>query len=89
MCQINQYRRSRELTQEAVDLTVPRAEHPHAAAEAVVGEERNVGGEHDEVRQGEVHHQDVGGGLQGLESGREKEMSIHLTGFCLTLPVLH
>ena len=59
--QVNEDRCKGTLTQAAVDLTVHSTEHPNSTFEAVVGEERNVRGQHDEVRYGKVHHQDVGG----------------------------
>ncbi|MPC31603.1 hypothetical protein E2C01_024896 [Portunus trituberculatus] len=37
------------LTESSIDLTVGAAEHPHAAGEAVVAEEGEVGGQHDQV----------------------------------------
>ena len=67
---VRECKKSKGLTQATVDLTVSSAEHPHATTETVVGEERNVGGQHDEVRQSEVHHEDVGGSPKSLE-GRE------------------
>lgn len=56
-----------ELTEGSVDGAVASAEHPHATGEAVVAEEWEVGGQHDQIGESKVHHQHVGGSLQVLE----------------------
>ena len=67
---VRECKSSGRLTQETVDLTVERAEHPYTTIETVVGEEGNIGGQHDKVRKSEIHHEDVGGSPKSLE-GRE------------------
>ncbi|MPC33973.1 hypothetical protein E2C01_027342 [Portunus trituberculatus] len=48
---------SNELTEGSVDGAVASAEHPHATGEAVVAEEWEVGGQHDQIGESKVHYQ--------------------------------
>ncbi|MPC42778.1 hypothetical protein E2C01_036409 [Portunus trituberculatus] len=59
----------------SVDLTIGSAEHPNTTTETVVGKEGNVGGQHDEVRQSEIHHEDVSGSPESL-GGRDEAFII-------------
>ena len=48
------------LTTEGIDFTVEGREHPLTASEAVVGEERKIGGQHEAIQDSKVGNEKVG-----------------------------
>ena len=49
-----------------VDLAGERTEHPHAAAQRVVGEHRELGEHHAQIGEGQIHDEIVGRRFQRL-----------------------